>query len=324
MSSKSESEDVLDDEQPRVIDKTLSGAPGVLLPRKGKRIEIADDISYEHKLGELQVELNKLQSWVVQSGMKVVVLFEGRDAAGKGGTIHAVSEKLNPRFCRVVALPVPTEREKTQWYFQRYTAHLPAAGEIVLFDRSWYNRAGVEKVMGFCTDEEYDDFLRDCPIYEKMIVGSGIILRKYWLTIEQKYQDKRLTARLKDPTKHWKLSPMDLACRAKWPEFTRARDQMFKSTHRPEDGAAWHVVGSKSKSLCHLNLIRHLLSSIKYSTVEHQLPAELPPVTHEAEVDISKVENPSLYSQVEIVYHHPHRTSWHPEDDKIAIPAAET
>ena len=185
---------------------------------------------YNSELKALRVELVKLQEWIKQEGLKVAVLFEGRDAAGKGGVIKRITEPLNPRVCRVVALSTPTEREKSQWYFQRYVSHLPCAGEIVLFDRSWYNRSGVEKVMGFCSTEEYDEFLRSCPIFEQMLIRSGIILIKYWFSVSDEEQERRFEARLQDPTKQWKLSPMDLESRAKWIEYSQAKDNMFNYT----------------------------------------------------------------------------------------------
>jgi polyphosphate kinase 2 len=221
-----------------------------------------DKKAFEKELSRLQIELVKLQEWVRFKGLKVVVLFEGRDAAGKGGVIKRITESLNPRVCRVVALPAPTEREKTQWYFQRYVAHLPAAGEIVLFDRSWYNRAGVERVMGFCTDAEYAEFLRSVPEFERMLVRSGIILIKYWFSVSDREQEKRFQARIADPTKRWKLSPMDLQSRARWEEYSKAKDEMFASTDIKQ--AAWYVVNADNKMCARLNCIRHLLSLIPY------------------------------------------------------------
>jgi polyphosphate kinase 2 len=225
---------------------------------------------YEEELFRLQMELVKLQEWIKVKGLKVVVIFEGRDAAGKGGVIKRVAEQLNPRFCRIVALGVPTEKEKTQWYFQRYAAHLPAAGEMVLFDRSWYNRAGVEHVMGFCTDKEYQEFFRTCPEFERMLIRSGIILLKYWFSVSDEEQERRFQARLKDITKRWKLSPMDMKSRAKWVEYSRAKDQMFKFTDIKE--APWRVVDADNKKRARLNCIHHLLSQVPYE----DLP--LPPV----------------------------------------------
>lgn len=220
---------------------------------------------YEKELARLQIELVKLQEWIRFKGLKVVAVFEGRDAAGKGGTIKRITESLNPRVCRVVALPAPTEREKTQWYFQRYGAHLPAAGEIVIFDRSWYNRAGVERVMGFCTDDEYNEFLRSCPEFERMLVRSGIILIKYWFSVSDEEQERRFQERINDPTKRWKLSPMDLASRSRWLDYSRAKDEMFKYTDIKQ--APWWVVNSDDKKRARLNVICHLLSMIPYEEV---------------------------------------------------------
>lgn len=227
---------------------------------------------YEEQLHKLQIELVKLQEWV-KEGLKVVVVFEGRDAAGKGGVIKRITEKLNPRICRVVALGVPTEREKTQWYFQRYVQHLPAAGEIVLFDRSWYNRAGVEKVMGFCTQDEYDEFLRSCPEFEKMLVRAGIILIKYWFSVSDDEQERRFQARINDPTKRWKISPMDLESRKYWVEYSMAKDMMMDYTDIKQ--APWFVVPSDNKKHARLNCIHHLLSQIPYEDI-HKEKLELP------------------------------------------------
>jgi polyphosphate kinase 2 len=229
---------------------------------------------YEKELARLEVEMVKLQEWVRASKLKVVVLFEGRDAAGKGGAIQRITESLNPRFARVVALGTPTEREKTQWYFQRYVAHLPAAGEIVLFDRSWYNRAGVEHVMGFCTDEEYQDFLRTAPEFERTLVRSGITVIKYWFSVSDTEQERRFASRLADPTRRWKLSPMDLESRAKWEEYSKAKDAMFAATDIAE--APWWVVEAEVKKRARLNVIHHLLSQFPYEDLTP--PAEdLPP-----------------------------------------------
>jgi polyphosphate kinase 2 len=217
---------------------------------------------YESELAKLQDELVKLKEWVVAKGLKVVVIFEGRDAAGKGGVIKRITEYLNPRVCRVVALGTPTEREKTQWYFQRYVPHLPAAGEIVLFDRSWYNRSGVERVMGFCTEEEYQEFLRTCPDFERMLIRSGIILIKYWFSVSDEEQERRFQARLNDPKKRWKLSPMDIESRNRWVEYSKAKDVMFAHTDTKQ--SPWYVVNSDVKKHARLNCIRHLLSMIPY------------------------------------------------------------
>ncbi len=229
---------------------------------------------YERELRRLQVELVRMDEWIRQRGMRVVVLFEGRDTAGKGGVIKRIMALLNPRYCRVVALPAPSERERSQWYFQRYVAHLPAAGEVVLFDRSWYNRAGVERVMGFCTDDEYDEFMRTCPQLERMLVRSGIVLLKYWLSVSDEEQERRFQARLGDPSKRWKLSPMDLQARARWVDYSEAKDQMFGFTDIRE--APWFVVEAESKRSAHLNLISHLLSMIPYESVPHE-EVRLPP-----------------------------------------------
>ena len=218
--------------------------------------------AYEKELARLQLELIKLQEWIKHKGLKVVVIFEGRDAAGKGGTIKRITQSLNPRICSVVALPAPTEREKTQWYFQRYIAHLPAAGEMVLLDRSWYNRGGVEKVMGFCNDEEYEEFMRTCPEFERMLVRSGIKVIKYWFSVSDDEQEKRFHDRAVDPTKRWKLSPMDLESRNRWVEYSRAKDFMFAHTDIKQ--APWYVVNSDNKKAARINCISHLLSLINY------------------------------------------------------------
>lgn len=223
---------------------------------------------YNKELRKLEVELIKLQEWVKYRQLKVVVLFEGRDAAGKGGVIKRIASPLNPRICRIAALGTPTEKEKTQWYFQRYAAHLPAGGEIVLFDRSWYNRAGVEHVMGFCTDEQYEEFFRSCPEFERMLVRSGIILIKYWFSVSDEEQELRFQARINDPTKRWKLSPMDILSREKWVEYSRAKDEMLKYTDIKQ--APWYVVPADNKKLARLNCISHLLSLIPYESI----PAE--------------------------------------------------
>lgn len=237
---------------------------------------------YEKELAKLQIELVKLQRWVQHKGLKVVVLFEGRDAAGKGGAIKRISECLNPRVCRIAALGTPSDREKTQWYFQRYVAHLPAAGEMVLFDRSWYNRAGVEKVMGFCTYEEYNEFMRSCPEFEIMIQRSGIILIKYWFSVSDKEQEKRFQERIKNPTKRWKISPMDLKAREKWVDYSRAKDDMFAATDIPE--SSWNVVEADDKRRARLNCISHLLETIPYEELPPQ-KIELPPRQKEIEYE---------------------------------------
>ena len=221
---------------------------------------------YFKELFRLQAELVKLQDWVVATGHKVVIIFEGRDAAGKGGVIKRITQRLNPRVCRVVALPAPNDRERTQWYFQRYVPHLPAGGEIVLFDRSWYNRAGVEKVMGFCSDEQYEEFFRTVPDFENMLVRSGIQLIKYWFSISDEEQEMRFLGRIHDPLKQWKLSPMDLESRRRWEHYTKAKEVMLERTHTPE--SPWWVVPANDKKKARLNCISHLLSQMPYSEIE--------------------------------------------------------
>jgi polyphosphate kinase 2 len=236
-------------------------------------VVILKDGAYEKELRRLQIELVKLQEWVRHKGLKVVAIFEGRDAAGKGGVIKRITEPLNPRICRVVALGTPTDREKTQWYFQRYVPHLPAAGEMVLFDRSWYNRAGVERVMGFCTENEYMEFMHSCPEFERMLVRSDIILLKYWFSVSDEEQEKRFQARIKDPTKRWKLSPMDLESRKRWVDYSRAKDEMFSYTDIKQ--APWYVVNADNKECARLNCIHHLLSMIPYKDLT-PAPIKLP------------------------------------------------
>jgi polyphosphate kinase 2 len=240
-------------------------------PKKKKKIS---NKAYEKELVRLQTELVKMQQWVIQEGLKVVVIFEGRDTAGKGGIIKRIMERLNPRFARVVALGVPTERERGQWYFQRYIAHLPTAGEIVFFDRSWYNRANVERVMDFCTEDEYWEFLRSCPELERMLVRSGIKVIKYWLSVSDEEQERRFQARIHDPMRRWKLSPMDLASRSKWVEYSHAKDEMFKYTDIKQ--APWYVVNADVKKLARLNVMTHLLSMIQYDDLTPE-PIALPP-----------------------------------------------
>jgi polyphosphate kinase len=229
---------------------------------------------YRAELLRLQAELVKLQEWVREEGARLVVVFEGRDAAGKGSTIKRVTEYLNPRVARIAALPAPGDRERTQWYFQRYIAHLPAAGEIVLFDRSWYNRAGVERVMDFCSKEEYSRFLHQCPIFERLLVEDGILLRKYWFSVSDDEQERRFRARLEDPMRRWKLSPMDLESIIRWEDYSRAKDEMLVHTDIPE--APWYVVDSADKRRARLNMIAHLLSTVAYQDV-HGPQLELPP-----------------------------------------------
>jgi len=242
-------------------------------PELAKKVKKIKNKVYEEELFKLQLELVKLQEWIKHSGLKVVVIFEGRDVAGKGGVIKRINQHLNPRISRVVALPAPTEREKTQWYFQRYVPHLPAAGEMVLLDRSWYNRAGVERVMGFCTEDEYNEFLRSCPEFERMLVRSGIILIKYWFSVSDEEQEKRFQSRLEEPHKRWKLSPMDLESRSRWIEYSKAKDRMFAHTDIKQ--APWFVVESDIKKHARLNCISHLLSMIPYEDLTPE-PIELP------------------------------------------------
>lgn len=232
---------------------------------------------YFKELFRLQGELVKLQDWVVHKKLKVVVLFEGRDAAGKGGVIKRFTQRLNPRVCRVAALPAPNERERSQWYFQRYASHLPSGGEIVLFDRSWYNRAGVEKVMGFCDEEEYEEFFRSVPEFEKILIRSGIILIKYWFSITDDEQYMRFLMRIRDPLKQWKLSPMDLESRRLWEQYTKAKETMLERTHIPE--APWWIVEAVDKKKARLNCIRHFLAQIPYNEIEHE-PIILPDRVH--------------------------------------------
>ena len=258
----------------------MADSAGAPRKRSKKRAPKRDPASkfprrtYERELIRLQAELVKLKEWVRTSGLRLVIVFEGRDAAGKGGAIKRVTQYLNPRMARVVALPAPTERERTQWYFQRYVTHLPAAGEIVLFDRSWYNRAGVEHVMGFCTPDEYRRFLHQCPIFERLLVEDGVVLIKYWFSVSDEEQERRFRSRLEDPMRSWKLSPIDLESRARWVEFSQAKDEMFVHTDIPE--APWYVVEADSKRRARLNCIAHLLSIIPYEDVIEP-PFELPP-----------------------------------------------
>ena len=248
----------------------VKAAPEVV---RAERKKIKNKV-YEAELANLQIELVKLQEWIKHKGLKVVCLFEGRDAAGKGGTIKRITQSLNPRICRVVALGTPTEREKTQWYFQRYVPHLPAAGEMVLFDRSWYNRAGVERVMGFCSDDEYREYMRSCPEFERMLVRSGIILIKYWFSVSDEEQERRFQDRITDPTKRWKLSPMDLESRKRWMEYSRAKDENFAHTDIKQ--APWYVVEADVKKRARLNCIKHLLGLIPYEDLTPE-PIKLPP-----------------------------------------------
>jgi polyphosphate kinase 2 len=250
----------------RTATPAVSGTPGI--PRRLPRAD------YERELLRLQGELVAIQEWVKSTGQRVVIIFEGRDAAGKGSTIKRIAEYLNPRVARIEALPVPTERERTQWYFQRYIQRLPASGEIVLFDRSWYNRAGVERVMGYCTPEEYRRFLHQCPMFERMLVEDGILLRKYWFSVSDEEQERRFRSRLEDPLRQWKFSPNDLLTREKWVEFSKAKDEMFVHTDIPE--APWYVVEADVKRHARLNMIAHLLSVLPYEHV-HLPKIVLPP-----------------------------------------------
>ncbi|HSI51046.1 MAG TPA: polyphosphate kinase 2 [Ideonella sp.] len=250
---------------------------------------------YFRTLFQLQGELVKLQDWVATTGQKVVILFEGRDAAGKGGVIKRITQRLNPRVCRVVALPAPNDRERTQWYFQRYAAHLPAAGEMVLFDRSWYNRAGVERVMGFCSDDEYEEFFRSAPEFERMLMRSGIKLIKYWFSITDDEQHLRFLGRMHDPLKQWKLSPMDLESRRRWEAYTRAKEVMLERTHIPE--SPWWIVQAVDKKKARLNCMTHLLSQFDYSEVPHP-PVELPARVRHADYSRNPVPDEMIVPEI--------------------------
>jgi polyphosphate kinase 2 len=247
-------------------DRTVAELTGAEVPVRTEQ-DKENRRQYFRELFRLQGELVKLQDWVVNTGHKVVILFEGRDAAGKGGVIKRITQRLNPRVCRVSALPAPSDRERTQWYFQRYVSHLPAAGEMVLFDRSWYNRAGVERVMGFCTDEQYEEFFRTVPEFEKMLVSSGIQLIKYWFSISDEEQQSRFLGRIHDPLKQWKLSPMDLESRSRWEDYTKAKEIMLERTHIAQ--APWWVVQADDKKKARLNCIHHLLEQMPYGETEH-------------------------------------------------------
>lgn len=250
--------------QKEVLEEKVAAASS---PKLNKKL-------YAQEMARLQEEMVKLQYWVKAKGLRLVIIFEGRDAAGKGGVIKRITERLNPRGCQVVALPAPTERERTQWYFQRYVSQLPAAGEIVLFDRSWYNRAGVERVMGFCTEDEYERFMRSCPEFERMLVRDGIILLKYWFSVSDEEQERRFRARVEDPSKRWKLSPMDLESRRRWVDYSKAKDKMFAYTDTKQ--CPWYVVNSDDKRRAHLNCIAHILSQIPYEDITPE-PISLPP-----------------------------------------------
>jgi polyphosphate kinase len=267
-----ELEDDMDEELEQSIDDArIPPELRSLLERRKK--STLDRHLYFSELLRLQAELVKLQDWVMHHGRKVVVLFEGRDSAGKGGVIKRITQRVNPRTCRVVALPAPSDREKTQWYFQRYVSHLPAAGEIVLFDRSWYNRAGVERVMGFASERQVEDFFRDVPEFERMLLRSGITLVKYWFSITDEEQQLRFLMRIHDPIKQWKLSPMDLQSRVRWEQYTKAKEEMFHRTDIPE--APWHIVQGNDKKRARLNCIAHLLTMMPYEEVPHE-PIALP------------------------------------------------
>jgi polyphosphate kinase 2 len=267
------------------VAKTVVGKPAA---EPIETLKLGEDVKYEKELGRLQIELVKLQEWIKHEGLRVVVLFEGRDAAGKGGAIKRITETLNPRVCRVVALATPTEREKTQWYFQRYVAHLPAAGEMVLFDRSWYNRAGVERVMGFCTETQYQEFMQSCPEFERMLIRSGVHLIKYWFSVSDEEQERRFQDRMQIMTKRWKLSPMDLESRKHWADYSRAKDEMFAVTDTKQ--SPWHVVNAENKKCARLNMIRHLLSEIEYRDVTPE-PVALP------RIEKSKYVRPPIQEQ---------------------------
>lgn len=265
-------EDDLDEELEQEIDDTRF-PPELRALLQQRQKSTIDRRLYFNELLRLQGELVKLQDWLQHHRKKVVVVFEGRDSAGKGGVIKRIMQRMNPRVCRVVALPAPSDREKTQWYFQRYVSHLPAGGEMVLFDRSWYNRPGVERVMGFATPDQVEEFFRDVPEFERMLVRSGVILVKYWFSITDQEQQLRFLMRIHDPIKQWKLSPMDLQSRVRWEQYTRAKEDMFERTNIPE--APWHIVEGNDKKRARLNCISHLLSLIPYEAVEHQ-PIVLP------------------------------------------------
>ena len=257
----------------RTVEQLADGVYDTDGSGSGSEQEKAERRLYFRELFRLQAELVKLQDWVVATGHKVVILFEGRDAAGKGGVIKRITQRLNPRVCRVAALPAPNDRDRTQWYFQRYVSHLPAAGEMVLFDRSWYNRAGVERVMGFCTDDQYEEFFRSAPEFERMLVRSGIQLIKYWFSITDEEQHMRFLSRIHDPLKQWKLSPMDLESRRRWEDYTKAKEVMLERTHIAE--APWWVVQAVDKKKARLNCIHHLLSQMPYAEIAHPT-VELP------------------------------------------------
>lgn len=260
--------------KPKQTEQDEDLAPVSPVESAGSQVRTIKGRVYREELARLHTELVKMQEWIHARGLKVVILFEGRDAAGKGGAIKTITLPLNPRYARVVALPAPSDRERSQWYFQRYVAHLPTAGEMVLFDRSWYNRAGVERVMGFCTDEEYQEFMRSCPEFERMLVRSGVTLIKYWFSVSDEEQERRFRARIEDPTKRWKLSPMDLQSRSRWVEYSMAKDEMFAHTDIKQ--APWYVVNGDDKKRARLNVIHHLLSLVPYEDLTPE-PIVLPP-----------------------------------------------
>ncbi|MGE0579379.1 MAG: polyphosphate kinase 2 [Reyranella sp.] len=297
---RNELADSIEEELELEIDDDMLGRTtrfgGGSLRDDAEQIDSSERHRYFRELLRLQGELVKLQDWVVSQRLKVVVLFEGRDAAGKGGVIKRVTQRLNPRICRTVALSAPTDRERSQWYFQRYVAHLPAGGEIVLFDRSWYNRAGVERVMGFCSEADVEEFFRTVPEFERMLVRSGIVLVKYWFSITDEEQNERFLMRIHDPLKQWKLSPMDLESRRRWEQYTKAKEEMLLRTHIPE--APWWVVEGNDKKKARLNCIHHLLQQIPYAEVEHE-PVILPAREHKPDYARTPVPQtmyvPSVY-----------------------------
>ncbi|MBE7466143.1 MAG: polyphosphate kinase 2 [Planctomycetes bacterium] len=289
----SDVQDSMDEElELELEDGDNKGATAVIDKAFEERLRLRKQ--YFKELFRLQGELVKLQDWVAHTKHKLVILFEGRDAAGKGGVIKRITQRLNPRVCRVTALSAPTEREKTQWYFQRYVAHLPAGGEMVLFDRSWYNRAGVERVMGFCSDAEYEEFFRTVPEFEKMLVRSGIQLIKYWFSITDAEQEFRFRCRTHDPLKQWKLSPMDLESRRRWEDYTKAKEIMLERTHIPE--SRWWIVPAVDKKKARLNCISHLLSQVPYNEIEHP-PVELPPRVHHEDYQRNPVPDDLIVPQ---------------------------
>ena len=266
------------DHKGKKTDKVANGKDDLYHDVEQEKKKKLDSDEYEELLRDLEIELVKLQEWVKANKLKVVVVFEGRDAAGKGGVIKTIAGCLNPRICRIVALGIPTEKEKSQWYFQRYVSELPSGGEIVLFDRSWYNRAGVEQVMGYCSNEEFEEFLRSCPEFEKMLIRSGTILIKYWFSVSDHEQEKRFQDRITDPTKRWKISPMDIESRDKWVEYSMAKDKMFSYTDTKQ--SPWYVVHADDKKRARLNCISHLLSLIPYEDLTPK-PLKLPPLKHD-------------------------------------------